>query len=49
MADTFINGNQDILASGRVIDLGEFVKVKYDAPPAEGRAPQVGDLAVKTQ
>jgi hypothetical protein len=44
----FIDTNQKTLTSGKVVRIvPDAIHVKYDAPPADGRAPKKGDIAVK--
>jgi hypothetical protein len=45
---TFIDSNQRVLTTGRVVRLLEdSVHAHYDNPPVGGRAPRVGDLMLK--
>ncbi len=45
---TFLDGNQKVLTTGKVIRvLPEAVHVKYEAPATGSRAPVVNDLAVR--
>ena len=45
---TFLDGNQNVLTTGKVIRvLPDAVHVKYEAPAAGTRAPVVNDLAVR--
>jgi hypothetical protein len=46
----FIDGNQDPLVSGTIINItGDALHVRYDEPTTTRRAPTVGDLAVKVK
>jgi hypothetical protein len=45
-----INTDQQLVTHGQVVRIvGDALHIQYDAPPAGGRAPQVGDLAVRFQ
>lgn len=47
---TITDANGDTLAIGQIVRItGDSLHLKYPAPPAGHRAPQVGDLAVRVQ